>query len=274
MPGSKEPLDESAAESQTGARAILRVPEVLIEIASSRSGKSLAELSAQLNIPKASLHRIVRTLESGAYLVLDDGIYKLGPNSFHLANLIAPMAPGRPILMATRPELERLAGGTGETVMLGLLSDDGSEVMYADVIDSKEAVRFTIPIGDRRELYSVASGKAVLAYLPADALKVYLKNVVFTGFTPHTTKKDELPKLLGTIRSTGIAFDDSGRALGASALASPIFDGSSLPIGAISVAGPTDRIAAQRTSIERQVRKAGERISRLAGYGGAYPPQL
>jgi IclR family acetate operon transcriptional repressor len=263
---------ESTGENQAGARAILRVPQVLIEIASSRSGQSLADLSAQLSIPKASLHRIVRTLESGGYLVHDAGIYRLGPNSFHLAGLIVPLAPGRAIPVVARPELERLAEATGETVMLGVLSDDRTEIVYADVIDSKEAVRFTIPVGDRRPLYSVASGKAVLAFLPPDALRAYLGHVAFTAFTPHTTNKEALPGILPAVRASGVAFDDSGRALGASALASPVFDASGKPICAISAAGPTDRIAAQRSHIELVVRKAGERISRVMGYGGAYPP--
>lgn len=61
-----------------GARAILRVPEVLMEIAASRRGLSLAELDARLSIPKASLHRILRELERGGYLIHAAGGYRLG----------------------------------------------------------------------------------------------------------------------------------------------------------------------------------------------------
>jgi IclR family acetate operon transcriptional repressor len=270
MPRSDE--ERGDGEIQGGARAILRVPEVLIEIASSRSGHSLADLSARLSIPKASLHRLVRTLESGGYLVHDGGVYRLGPSSFHLAGLIAPPQSGRSLIEAARPELERLADATGETVMLGTLSESRTQIVYADVIDSQQPVRFTIPIGDGRELFSVASGKAVLAFFTPDALQAYLDGAVFTRFTPQTTGKDELPGLLNAIRAGACAFDDGGRAPGASAVASPVFDPDGQPSGAVSVAGPTDRIVAHRPRIEGLVRKAGERISRALGYGGAYPP--
>ncbi len=273
MPGSKADEFEGGGEGQAGARAILRVPEVLIEIASSRSGRSLAELGAQLSIPKASLHRLVRTLESGGYLVHDSGVYRLGPGSFHLAGLIAPLQSGRSLVEGARPELERLADATGETVMLGQLSDDRTEIVYVDVIDSRQPVRFTIPIGDRRPLYSVASGKAALAFFSPDARDDYAETTVFTRFTPNTTTRDELPDLLALVRSGACAFDDSGRAPGASAVASPVFDPAGMPIGAISVAGPCDRIAARQSEIEASVRKAAERISRVLGYGGTYPPQ-
>jgi DNA-binding IclR family transcriptional regulator len=265
---------QGQGQGQAGARAILRVPEVLVEIARNRAGRSLAELSARLSIPKASLHRLVRTLESGGYLVNDGGVYRIGPRSFHLASLIAPLAPGRSILLAARPELERLAEVTGETVMLGVLSDDRAEIVYVDVIDSSQAIRFTIRIGDRRSLYSVASGKAALAFFAPDALHAYLAGTDFVRFTPHTTSKDDLPARLAAIRRNGSAFDDSGRAPGASAVASPVLDAAGQPTGSISVAGPSDRMAANRPQIEMMVREAGERVSRTSGYEGAYPPQL
>lgn len=104
--------------------------------------------------------------------------------------------------------------------MLGVLSETTAEVTYVDVIDSKAVVRFTIPIGDRRPLHSVASGKAVLAFLPDEALHAYLEQAdftPFTPFTPQTTGKAGLPGVLREIRATGVAFDCGGRAAGASA---------------------------------------------------------
>jgi DNA-binding IclR family transcriptional regulator len=272
MPKSDD--ERTGGEGQAGARAILRVPEVLIEIASSRSGHSLADLSARLSIPKASLHRLVRTLESGGYLVHDGGVYRLGPARFHLGSLIAPIQLGRSLVEAARPELERLADATGETIMLGSLSEDRTEIVYVDVIDSRQPVRFTISIGDRRALYSVASGKAALAFFSPGALGAYLDGTAFTRFTPSTTSKAELPGLLPQVRAQACAFDDGGRAPGASALASPVFNSEGHLDGAISVAGPTDRIIANRPRIEPLVRKAGERISRALGYDGAYPPEI
>ena len=255
-----------------GARAILRVPEVLMEIAGARRGLSLAELDARLSIPKASLHRLLRELGRGGYLVHEAGAYRLGPSSFHLAGLVTQAGPARPFPGCARPELERLAVATGETVMLGVLSESGAEITYVDVIDSRAAVRFTIPIGDRRPLHSVASGKAVLAFLPGAAVRAYLEQADFTRFTAQTTSKDELPTVLREIAAAGVALDCGGRAAGASALASPVLDADGWAFAAISVAGPADRIALAAPRLAALVLTAGERISRVLGYTGAYPP--
>jgi DNA-binding IclR family transcriptional regulator len=269
----KDQSRRSADERDIGARAILRVPEILLELAATGKGHSLSELDAQLDIPKASLHRILRTLERGGYLTHDNGSYRLGSKSFHLARLISQAAPPHPFPACAKPELERLAAETGETVMLGILSDDKSEISYVDVIDSKQAVRFTIAVGDRRPLYCVASGMALLAFMPATTLRAYLKKTRFVRFTARTTDKNELTAKLNVIKASAIAFDDGGRVLGASAAASPIFDAAGTAFCAVSVAGPSERIEAHREKIAALSRKAAERISRVVGYKGSYPPK-
>jgi DNA-binding IclR family transcriptional regulator len=96
----------------------------------------------------------------------------------------------------------------------------------------------------------------------------------FTRFTPDTTRKKELQALLRQIRQTAIAFDRNGKVEGASAIASPIFDGEGKVFASVSAAGPTERMEMQREQIEPLVRKAGERISRILGYSRDYPPQV
>jgi DNA-binding IclR family transcriptional regulator len=273
MPAARDHPNPDMPSPDGGARAILRVPEVLMEIAGAGRGLSLAELDARLSIPKASLHRLLRELGRGGYLVHEAGAYRLGQSSFHLAALVAQAAPARPFPACARPELERLAEATGETVMLGVLAESGTEISYVDVIDSKAAVRFTLPIGDRRPLHSVASGKAVLAFLPDAARQAYLARADFTPFTAQTTSRDELPAVLRGIRATGVALDCGGRAAGASALASPVLDADGRAFAAISVAGPADRIALAAPRLGPLVLTAGERVSRVLGYRGAYPPE-
>lgn len=260
-------------EADAGPRAILRVPEVLMALAAKPGGSSLAELSPRLKVPKTSLHRLLRTLERGGYLTSQGGLYRLGPTSFRLASLIGKSAPASAFPVSARPTIEWLARETQETVMLGVLSGDEPEVLYVDVIDSEAPVRFSVPIGDRRPLYCAASGQALLAFLPRDKQQDYLRETEFTRFTPFTTGKEELQELLQEVRDTGVAFDDGGKIMGASGIASPIFDREGVAFASVSVAGPSERMEAERARLEPLVLSAGERISRLLGYGGAYPPE-
>ena len=240
-------------------------------LAATPGGRSLAELAPALGVPKTSLHRLLRTLERGGYLTSQGGVYRLGPTSFQLASLISRSAPSTALPAAARPTLEMLAQETQETVMLGVLSGDEPEILYVDVIDSAAPIRFSLAIGDRRPLYCAASGKAVLAFLPDHAQREYLDRTAFTAFTSQTTEKREMPELLRDVGTSAVAFDDGGKVSGAAGVASPIFDRAGEAIASISVAGPSERIAANRARLEPLVRSAGERISRLIGYGDGYP---
>jgi DNA-binding IclR family transcriptional regulator len=263
---------KSTRDESSGPRAILRVPEVLIALAAKRDGSSLADLSAQLEVPKTSLHRLLRTLERAGYLSHQAGLYTLGSASFHLASLVGKAAPATAFPACARPVIEWLAEKTHETVLLGVLSDRNTEIVYVDVIDSDASVRFTIPIGDQRPLFSAASGKVVLAFLPRVKQQAYIENTEFIRFTPDTTRKKELPSLMREIQQKAVAFDRNGKVVGASAIASPIFDSDGKVFASVSVAGPTERMEAHRIKIEPLVRKAGERISRVLGYSADYPP--
>lgn len=264
------------AESGTdprGPRSVLRVPEVLLALAA-RQSASLAELCQSLAVPKTSLYRLLRTLESGGYLVNRDGRYSLGPTAFQLARTIGAAAPPLAFPASARPVLEALAHDTGETIMLGRLADGGDEVVYVDVIDSTAPVRFTLSIGDRRPLYSAASGKAVLAFLPEARRQAYLDRCEFVPFTPLTVRREALPDQLREAAETGVAIDDGGKIMGAAGIASPVFSADGKVFAVVSAAGPAERMLAERSSIERAVFRAGQQVSRLVGYIGDYPPKV
>lgn len=268
------PRDPSSPGSQaaSGPRAVLRVPDVLMAVAAAPGGASLAELAPRLGVPKTSLHRLLRTLEHGGYLTSAGPVYRLGPASFQLAGLIRSAEPSTSFPACARPVLEELARTSEETVMLGILAGEAPDMFYADVIESAAPIRFTLAIGDRRPLYCAASGKAALAFMPLQTQADYLARTEFAVFTPTTSRKSDMPALLQAIARSGIAFDDGGKVAGASGIASPVFGRQGEVLGAVSVAGPSERIAAQRRRLEPLVKAAGEQISRLCGFGEAYPP--
>jgi DNA-binding IclR family transcriptional regulator len=264
--------DSPSPDSDAGPRAILRVPEVLMALAAAPAGVSLAELAPRLGVPKTSLHRLLKTLDKGGYVAATGGLYQLGPTAFCLAGLIAAAAPDAGFPACARPVLDQLARDTQETVMLGVLSGDEPEILYVDVIDSVAPIRFSLSVGDRRPLYCAAAGMAVLAFRPPETQRDYLHRTTFTAYTARTTTPAALGAYLPKVRETASAFDDGGRVIGAAGIASPLFDRIGTPIGSVSAAGPSERMIASRTTLEAQVSLAGERISRVLGYGGAYPP--
>lgn len=266
------PIDEDRP-ADAAPRAVLRVPDVLMAVAATPGGAHLTELVRALGLPKTSLHRILRALESGGYLQRDGQTYRCGPESARLARLLGSATAPVGFPACARPIMERLATETGETVMLSELSEDGRESVYLDVIESSSPLRFAMRPGNRRPLYSVASGKAMLAFQPAQARVRYLEQTDFIRFTSETATRETLPGMLAEIAVDGVALDCNGIIDGASAIASPVFDGEGRAFAALSVAGPTDRIKRSRQPLSRIAGQAGEEVSRLLGLKGSYPPK-
>ncbi|MFT4027190.1 MAG: IclR family transcriptional regulator [Novosphingobium sp.] len=263
---------EDPGREDAGPRAILRVPEVLMAVAASGAGMALGELAAALKLPKTSLHRLLRTLEHGGFVVRAGGLYRPGPESFRLAAALSQAAPAAQFPACARPVLEALADESGETVMLSVISDKLTESVYLEVIESPSLLRFAMRAGNRRPLFAVASGKAMLAFQPAEQQARYLDQAEFFEFSTETTRKEEMPALLRRVRESGVVYDRNGIVDGASGVASPVFDTEGRAFCAVSIAGPTERMDARRGELEALVRDAGQRISRILGYAGPFPP--
>ena len=259
-----EPTAEETDRAEAGPRAILRVPEVLMAVAASGSGVAMAELAVALKLPKTSLHRLLRTLEHGGFLVRENGLYRPGPESFRLAAALGQAAPSAQFPACARPVLEVLAEQSGETVMLSAISDKLTE--------SASPLRFAMRAGNRRPLFAVASGKAMLAFQSAEQQARYLGQAEFFAFSAETTRKDEMPALLCRVRESGVVYDRNGIVDGASGVASPVLDKDGRAFASVSIAGPTERMDARRQEFEALVLDAGQRISRILGYTGPFPP--
>lgn len=266
-------ITDDSEREEAGPRAILRVPEVLMAVAARDGGIAMGELAQTLKLPKTSVHRLLRTLEHGGFVVRTGGLFRPGPESFRLAAALSQAAPEARFPASARPALEVLAEESGETATLSALSERLTESIYLDVIESASPLRFAVRAGNRRPLFSVASGKAMLAFRSAAEQARYLDQTEFLEFTPETSRREEMPALLLRARKAGVVYDRNGIVDGASGIASPVFDKVGNAFCAVSVAGPTERIEARRDALERLVLDAGERISRVLGYTGPFPPE-
>ncbi|WP_268236750.1 IclR family transcriptional regulator [Novosphingobium endophyticum] len=254
-----------------GPRAGVRSLETLMTLATRKAGMSISDLVEALDLPRASLHRLLRLLESEGFLANQSGYYSLGQKSFSLARLIDSYQGEAEFPACARPVIEQLARKAQETVILGTLSESRQEIVYADVMVADSPLRYAVPAGDRRPLYSSASGKAVLAFLSQDEIDHYVEETDFEPITRFTTTKEQLLPALEKARQTALVTDFGGHYVGAMAIASPAFDHEGRVKCAVVVAGPTDRLQDRLEITQQLVREAGEKISRVLGYEGTYP---
>src|SRR6185312_7993041 len=133
----------------------MRLVALFERLAKSEEGVTLAQLSTTIGAPKSSVLGILRSMVALGYMEHAHGLYRLGPKSFRLA---ADILAIRRFPNLVRPILQDLATKSGETVFLVVLDHLSQRCSYADVIESANPVRYTVPTGTSRPLYSSAGG--------------------------------------------------------------------------------------------------------------------
>lgn len=226
-------------------------------------GFTLAGISRALAVPKSSLLALLRTLVDRGYLTLESGLYRAGARAHGLG-----LRSGfqRELPAVARPALLDLAQKTGESIYLAVLTLQPPEVVYVDKVESRQSIRYSADLGERRPLYCTAPGLAVFAFMPAAERKRLLTSLKLVAFTDATvTSRDAIRLRLEEIRRAGVVVNIDEFMAGASGIAAPILDTQGVAVGACTVIGPTARLLAQEKELVRYVKAAGEAISRALG---------
>jgi IclR family transcriptional regulator, acetate operon repressor len=258
----REPSDGAVAADGSVARSATRLVALFEALAKSEEGVSLAELSVTIGAPKSSLLGILRSMVALGYMEHGHGLYRLGPKSFRLA---ADILAIRRFPNLVRPILQDLAMKSGETVFLVVLDRLAQRVTYADIIDSANPVRYTVPTGTTRPLYVSAGGQMLLAYQEPAWVDSYIRATRLEPLTPHTiTDPKQLRERLAAIRREGFAISLGETVPGAAGLAVPIFNADGSVAAGLLIGAPIDRFEQELPELKRLLREATTRISGIA----------
>jgi DNA-binding IclR family transcriptional regulator len=243
-------------------QSVERMFAVLEQLSSQpQTGASLTELARAIDAPKTSLMSLLAGMVASGHLIKDEyGCYRLGARMYSLSMRIVGSLN---LATLARPILEELMRATGETVLLGAVAPSGDLAMYIDKIESTSALRYTVSLGEQRDLYSSAIGKLLLAYMPKEQQDAYLQAHELRAFTPATiSSRAELRKQLDAIRSQGYALTAGERIVGADAVAAPVVGFGGNVIAGVVIAGPSERMRSHRPALIEQVIAAAARLSR------------
>ncbi len=262
--------DLLADDRDVGPRSPLRTVQVLQELAVSAAGVPLAGLAERLQLPKTSLFRLLRSLESGGYVTSVNGVHQIGPEALKLGMAIMQ---NREFPNSARTAIEWLAEKSSETIILGTLDETETNVVYTDVIDATNPLRFIIKMGTIKPLYTSASGLAILAYMNPAELQRYLAEVKFVRHAPGTISSvTMLKRKIREIRGSGVAVSIDGMFEGVFSIASPVVNAKGIVRAGLSISAPSTRGIRQKEKFAALVSQAGSELSRLLGYTGVYPP--
>ena len=230
-----------------------------------------AELSRRLALPRASVFRLLHTLEQMGFVerVADSPAYKLSLGVLRLGfEFLAAMElteHGRPII----EELRTLSGFSAHLVVR-----DGREVVFVIKAAGANAQFHSIQVGARLPAHATVLGRALLSDLNMAELRRLYPDEPLPAYTAKTpTTLAALKQLMDADRALGYGLSQGGYETGITTLAAPVLNDQRRVVAAVSITVPAQQLANDQASpLAAMVRQAAEqlsqRLSQLMPAGG------
>lgn len=223
------------------------------------------EITEELGLPRMTVYRVVKTLESEGYLVGDPATnrYHLGP-AILAATYVSSERWGELARLA-RPYLEDLASRTRETVTLAIEVD--GVAVEIDSIHTPRPFRRQLAPGRVIGYEASAHGKVFVAYMsPLERERVFA-----APFHRPTSRAaadlESLSLTLDRIREDGVAYDFEERDLGTCAVAAPVRDQLGKVVASMGVLAPPGRFGPEQQQFHAgAVKAAAASFSAVLGY--------
>lgn len=207
--------------------------------------------------------RLLRTLTESRFALHDaeTRTYRPGMRLLQLGVLVQ----GRfNFTQIARPVLERLFDRVQETVNLGILSDDLSDVIHIDKIVTDRVVRIDTALGRTAPSHCTALGKAMLAFRPSLEVVELLERTNLVAYTRNTiVDAHRVMDELAQVRARGYAEDREEYSEYLECVAAPVFDATGeafagISTSRISIAGDSDlsHLAAEVVQAARELSAA------------------
>ena len=241
---------------------LARTFDVINYISNFPQGVTFSEIVSHLDAPKASIYRILHTLEGSAWIEKKGDKYILSYMFIHYGMLTLAR---RDLAKVAKPHLQNLMEDIGETAHLAVLS--GKQSMLMTVCESTSHIKLSSPVGTLLPLNCTSHGKVLLTWAIDEPLETFLSGVELVGKTSHSiTTITGLKEEITRIKQQGYALDDLEYFDDVRCCAAPVFDGKNHCIGAVGVTATRVRFSSNIIDeVSSKVKKAATLISRDMG---------
>jgi DNA-binding IclR family transcriptional regulator len=210
----------------------------ILEVLKDRGGAGVTEVAEITGLPKSTVHIHLATLEEKNFAVKENGTYRI---SLRFLDFGKAAQKHNALYDVVVEKVDELARETDEQAWC--LVEEQNQAYYLYGSHGSHAIRTHSGVGKHEALPNLAGGRAILANLPEDRRKQIIdecelddnRNLPFSS-------KDELREQLETIREEGIAFNSESYVKGVNAIGAPIIDNTGEVYGALSIAGPANRL--------------------------------
>jgi DNA-binding IclR family transcriptional regulator len=209
-----------------------RALELLTQISQEPGPITVADLAERAAMPVSTAYRLLAELRRHGMVAQDGrGSVSLGTRVVALGRAAEERLRER-LVEPAESIMERLSREQGETVIL--TAPCGPEAIVLHVVETEQRVRLSYASFRRAPIHLGASGKVLAAFLDAPERERLLAAVGDPG----------LAAALDEIRELGWCLTTGEVDLGVSAVAAPILDRRRQIVAGLSLAGPSERMAA------------------------------
>lgn len=242
-------------------RRIELVACLLDHEATTGRGMGVVSVAARVEREKSQISRGLAALALEGLAERDHESLEFGVGPTLLALAARSGVPA--LVRRSLPVLERLGAVTGERVDLAVL-DDG-QVLTVETVASSSTVQSVGWVGRRTPLHCTASGRVLLAALPADEAAALIETAPLGTSGPKGPRTTaELTRRVAAARRNGWALADGELDADVMAVAAPI-TGVAGVVAAIVVSGPSFRMRADSEAVVAAARQAAEELAMPLG---------
>jgi DNA-binding IclR family transcriptional regulator len=191
----------------------------VLEALDRRGPVTLSELARETGVAKSTLHRVCTTMGERGWIARDisSGQLELGPRVAWLARV----TPASVLTPAFHAIAARLVACHNETACLAVL--DGRDSVFVAKQETTHPVRLVTAVGSRLPAFASASGRAMLADLPAAQIDaMYAGCELETPTGRRLGGLQELHAILAETRRRGYGENIDETALGLYCIAAPL----------------------------------------------------
>jgi IclR family KDG regulon transcriptional repressor len=245
-------------------RAVDRAIDVLNAFTHRTPEQSIEEISRTVSLPRATVYRILYTLERRGLVQFDpeSSKYRLGFQFLYYGDLVSSSLDLR---REAEPALLQLHENTHQTVLMSVVEND--MLVYIFSKENPEGLKVSTFEGPRRPITFGAFGYVTMAYMDAKRLQDVLKSPI-PQYTPETvTDRTMILHRLQHIREEGVWAETNEGIYGVTGIAAPVFDARGQFIAAVGINGPSVHLSGDSLQRAKEaVRETANAISARLGH--------